>query len=368
MLREMMRQLHLALVTVAAYGSAARHVVPNWRFQLITTVESGSSLPALLGNVTDLALRADGGVYIAEELPGRVTLYDSHGNYVRTMMRDGSGPGETINPEIAARGDTLICFTPGLHRLAWISPSGKVVRERLVAVDLDEQHITVIGNGSVFIPSIGNTTKGFDASAMLVSPTGDPALITWTHSFLEDLQQVWHGPNWVINRRGPFSPPGAATIDPEGRLVVGGSRRSEWYVIVGKDTVNRVRLPDVPVTIPKHTRDSAFAAWFAKLPRFPDLDKVVTKDRFPTILPPWVSLDIDPDGRWWIGRPGPDGRLASWDIAKDGHIIGHAAVPAELLGVRFKPTLVSFGRGKVAMVHQREDGTPYVRIYRIIEQ
>ena len=340
--------------------------VPSWHLELVSRVRPSEGSPGMLGHVSDIAVRSDGGVYIAERSPGRVTLFNAHGEYVRVMMRDGAGPGETQDPEIVARGDTLICYTPALHRLAWISGSGKLIRETPVNVDLDHQRIRTAVDGSVFIPSIGNTLKGYDGSAVRVKANGTVEIIRWSHSLVEDLQQLWRGPNWVISRRGPFSPPGVQTFDPQGHLVIGGSRQSRWFVIDGRDTLKTVSFTDTRIPIRPTVRDSAFAAWFKKLPKFPDIDKVITKDRMPVSLPPWVSFDIGPDGRWWIGRSGPNGQLGSWDVAFGGRIIGHAVVPAPLLEIRFVGSLTSFGSEFVAMVHESPDGSEWVGVYRVV--
>jgi len=361
-----MRTLPLLLIFALSAARLSGQSVPTWHLQLIATVNGSDRGAGMLGNITDLAIRNDGGVYVAEEDPPRVTSFDARGVFARVMMRDGAGPGETGEAEITARGDTLVVFDPTQRRLTWLSPAGAVVREARVDVDENESRILSLPDGAVFIPAGGYPLKGFDGSMVRVRGSKTDT-ITWVHPDLEDRTITWRGPHWVIRARAPYSPPGVATVDRHGNLVIGGTKKSEWFVVKGKDTIQTVTLPDKAMPIPGRVRDSVFAAWFSRLPKnFPDLGKVVTKDRFPTTLPPWVTFDIDPDGRWWVGRPGADGRIASWDIVVGGKIIAHVAVPAHLFEARFKGVLTAFGSGKVAMVQEAEDGALSIGIYRVI--
>lgn len=361
-----MRSLPILLIfTVSAAGASAQRV-PTWHLRLMATVNGSDRGPGMLGNITDLAIRTDGGVYVAEEDPARVTSFDGRGIFVRVMMRDGAGPAEIGEAEITARGDTLVAFDPTHRRLTWLTAADVVVREARVDVDENESRILSLPDGAIFIPAGGYPLKGFDGSMVRVRGSKTDT-ITWVHPDLEDRTITWRGPHWVIRARAPYSPPGVATFDPHGNLVIGGTKKSEWFVVKGKDTIRTVALADKAVPIPGRVRDSVFAAWYSRLPKnFPDLDKVVTKDRFPTTLPPWVTFDIDPEGRWWVGRPGVDGRIASWDIVDGGKIVAHVAVPARLFEARFKGVLTAFGSGKVAIVQEAEDGTLSIGIYRIV--
>jgi hypothetical protein len=98
----------------------------------------------------------------------------------------------------------------------------------------------------------------------------------------------------------------------------------------------------------------------------PNLDAVVREDRIPTTFPSWVTFHIDRRGEWWIGRSGPDGGLASWDIASNGRLVGHVPVPTRVVDVASIGSMLSFGKDVVAMLHEDEDGVPWIGVYHIV--
>jgi hypothetical protein len=97
-----------------------------------------------------------------------------------------------------------------------------------------------------------------------------------------------------------------------------------------------------------------------------NLDAVVHEDRIPAMLPPWVTFDIDRRGEWWIGRSGADGGLASWDIVSNGRQVGHVPIPARVVDVLGTGSMLTFGKDVVAMLHEDEDGVPWIGVYRIV--
>ena len=100
--------------------------------------------------------------------------------------------------------------------------------------------------------------------------------------------------------------------------------------------------------------------------KLPHADEVVREDRIPTTLPPWVSFHIDRRSEWWIGRPGRDGRLASWDIVTNGRVVGHVPIPTRVVDVLGTGSMLSFGKDVVAMLHEDDDGAPWIGVYRIV--
>ncbi|HEY4320777.1 MAG TPA: hypothetical protein VGM77_06295 [Gemmatimonadales bacterium] len=355
--------IHQFMVWWSLWALALPVSVPVWRLQLVTSVRPPESSATALGTVTGLALLPDGSVYVAERSSARVSLYGRDGALMRVMMRAGEGPGETREPEIAASGDTLIVYDGALDRLSRLSASGHVLEERRLSAGAVGS-LFAARNGTLF----HRISMASSAGGILVDRRGRVDTMRWQHPRTEDLSILWNGPNWDLVGRSPYSPLGVVAFDPLGRVVVGGSRRSRWFVIVGSDTVQTVGLPDVPVVIPPRVRDSVWQAWYASLPtnKLPHLADVVIESRIPKTLPPWVSFDIDAENQWWIGRPGLTGVLASWDIASNGRIVGHLAVPAPVVDRWPTGPIMTFANGRVAMLHEDLDGVPWVGVYRVL--
>jgi hypothetical protein len=165
----------------------------------------------------------------------------------------------------------------------------------------------------------------------------------------------------------PFSPRAAIAFDPEGRLVLGGTRKSRWFLQSGKDTIRTVVLSDVARPIAATVRDSVWGEYVKRLNHsFQSFDVVVRKDRIPATLPSWVSLDVAADGTWWIGRPGPNGELASWDLVKGQGIIASVAVPKSILNAHANIGYLYSLRGDVvALLHEGSSGVPWIGVYRL---
>jgi hypothetical protein len=351
-------------VTVNSQSIAAQNRT-TMRLELVGTVAGNDAPPSQIGNVVSIAVRSDGGVYVGEYQPGRVTSYGRDGKVIRVMMRDGAGPGETGWPEVTTIGDTLVAFDILTHRVTWMAPSGKILRE--VGVQGGEDgRIAISRDGTVFVRGAGNTLQGYNGSAVRLPRNGQQGMVTWLHPGSDDLHHDWDGPGWSIVGRSPFAPKGVVAFDPLGRLVIGGSRKSQWFVVSGRDTVQTVTLADVAIPIASQVRDSVLRAYIARFPGYRDIDKVITSDKIPSRLPPWVSFDIDKAGRWWVGRPGPNGTLARWDVVVDGKITATVAVPRPVMEVQIRGALMSFGTNYVALLHESDDGSPSVGIYRMI--
>lgn len=318
-----------------------------------------------LGNVTGLVVLSDSTVVVAEQFPSRVARYDRSGRLIHVVMADGEGPGETRAPHLAVSNDTLVVFDPDLQRLTWLAKDGTLLTSLRLAVTMHGGGVWTTRRGEVLVQADYPSPAG-GHNALRLSRTGVIDTVDWASTHAEDLAIDWKGPGWSVRGRTPFAPVGQATFDPLGRLVVGGTRRSLWHVIAGLDTVSVVRFPDRRKPIDPAVRDSAWDAWYGRLPKaLPELDRVVTKDRFPTTLPPWVSLDIDARGLWWIGRPGPDGEVAAWDVAELGRIIGRVQAPDRLLIRRAGGPVAAYGDGVVAFLHEAADGEPWIGVYAV---
>ena len=308
---------------------------------------------------------SDGSLYVAEETPARVSLFGKTGSLVRVMMRQGGGPGEGRSPAITAQGDTLVVYDASLGRVTRMAPSGRVLEERTV-MGSPIGKVWAANDGQVMV-SLSQSLASEKGRALRVRKDGRIDTVRWTHPKSEDLWIAWNVPKMDIVGLIPFSPWGVATFDPGGRVVIGGSRQSRWVVVSGRDTVQTVSLPDTRIPIAKGVRDSVWAVYYARLSRrrIPRLDEFVREDRIPTMLPPWVTFDIDQNGWWWVGRPGPDGALAAWDVVRNGRVAGRVVLPARGVDVYPAGPLRSFGKDFVALLHEDRDGLPWIGVYRL---
>ncbi len=360
-----MRFRLLCLCSLLLASAGHSQAVPTWRLQLDHAIRPAEGSPGAIGNILGVAVTRGGEVYVAEQKPARVTRFDAAGKFVRTVIAQGAGPREAQRAQIVLQGDTLVVHDPQLARLTRIGPDNRLLDERLFKLNAVGFPGWATADGTLIFES-PRSGIGYNAAAVRVLPNGRLDSLTWFHDLKNDRFMRWESRDWVI-QGAPFSPAGRATFDQSGRLVLGATGRSRWVVLSGKDTVQTISLPDRAVSIVPAVRDSVWKAWRAKLPaKLADPGNVLTIAKIPTTLPPWLTIDVSPAGEWWVGRPGPNGALGSWDVIVGGRVAGHVPVPPRILPPRLEMRPWSFGGSFVAIVHEDEDDLPWIGVYRVV--
>lgn len=88
----------------------------------------------LIGAVADLHVAADGRVYVSDPQANGVHVFDASGRHVRTIGREGEGPGEFRRlGGLQTLGDTLVVVDGGNGRLQLLSLNGEPLATRPVA-------------------------------------------------------------------------------------------------------------------------------------------------------------------------------------------------------------------------------------------
>ena len=70
----------------------------------------------LFGEIEDLLIDQDGTLYVLDSLVANVKVFSSKGRYLRTIGREGDGPGETRAPgDIEFMSDGTLAFVSKLN-------------------------------------------------------------------------------------------------------------------------------------------------------------------------------------------------------------------------------------------------------------
>ena len=127
---------HREISRRSAHGQAVRssgavRLHPNPRLTVVTDDSSRSEL----GQIGWALLTAAGGVVIADRSASRLVVLDSVGRLVRTIGRQGSGPGEFRDPAWLGRchGDSLFVWDRMLDRMSVLTSAGDFVRQFTIA-------------------------------------------------------------------------------------------------------------------------------------------------------------------------------------------------------------------------------------------
>ncbi len=183
----------IAIVTSAAPDSVITPA-PRW------TV-GGEGSPLL--DVTDLAVRDDGTLLVANSGSAEVLAFGADGTLRWRFGRKGAGPGEFQRAlSVAAIGDTAFAYEFGIGRLTVIGPDGALLRT--LQLDLDGPNTELRGafdDGSLLLAArfFKQMQPGLNRDSLVlsrVSATGLPLGSSgWMHSSMVDFVLADLGPN-----------------------------------------------------------------------------------------------------------------------------------------------------------------------------
>lgn len=331
----------------------------TWRLVLDHVVQPAAGAPGELGKPDGIALLPDGRLFVTDQSPTAIRLYDATGKFVRDVGREGSGPGEYKSPFIAAGSHWLAVQDPELSRATLYTFGGTLIRSFTSSCCNFGPVPLVDGQGRIATATFSMTNGVghpglliFDSLGHRVDSLAQPKAIDppyWR-------SQTRNGSTtWAI----PFAPSNVNLRLPDGSFVFG---RTDRYELIasrnGRDTIRIFgRSGVVPVMIPAHRRDSVF---HARVDRSPALRDIARESDVPSDYPLWQTIDRDGSGNFWIGRGGGLSGAPSFDVfSPAGALLGPVARP-------WGPAYVTSWAGdRIAVLDTDADDLPRVRIFRI---
>ncbi|MEJ2678270.1 MAG: hypothetical protein P8174_04235, partial [Gemmatimonadota bacterium] len=125
-------------IRVVENGAADAPGLAEWRIAAAPTVDVGvlEGAPEYqLFRVSGAERLSDGRLVVANTGTQELRFYDAQGRYLKSVGREGDGPGEFRMGFglMRLRGDTLAVFDWSLRRISWFAPDGVFVRSAAVA-------------------------------------------------------------------------------------------------------------------------------------------------------------------------------------------------------------------------------------------
>lgn len=113
---------------------AAAVAVEHWRLDVAPAVDISGVTPGgelAFNHAADATRLSNGLIAVADRYANAVRFFDPAGRPLRTVGRDGEGPGEFRFPWWIAQcaADTLFVWDVALHRMTVIDSAGRVVRQ-----------------------------------------------------------------------------------------------------------------------------------------------------------------------------------------------------------------------------------------------
>jgi len=325
------------------------------------------------GSISDLAVDADGGIYVFDRLVPALRYFNEAGDFVRTLGREGSGPGEYRSEVmgLAVRRDGRVILRD--HRNArfnlynpdgsvsesWFYGSGRMGMRMMFADQNDHTYLKI---------GVGPREPGRiqeDGYAHF-DETGEVIDTLRTPSFPDP-------PPRTVG--STFAPSLVWAIDPQGDVVIGANDRYVFEVRRRDGRVVRVvrELPLLPLLPKERAEHEARRDW-----------TIEHESQFYPVLPPPVpeykpffrEFFFGDDGTIWVHRfveaekrPAPRGATSpggrpplTWreptvfDVfERDGTYLGEVRVPS-------RTTLMAFSWETVWALQQGQfDETSVVR-------
>jgi hypothetical protein len=344
----------------------------GWKLVEVLRLTGGVEGPGDLVDPGNVAIDAAGRIYVADNAPASVKQFNADGTYLRTIGRQGQGPGEFTLALIAVSGGDLFVHDPQNQRTSLFDTAGRYVRSwttsccAMAPLELDGEgrvgvagpppSAAVAGDRNPYFRSIRWYRADSAITDSTLIPSG-PVVPLWTVK--EGRRQM--------SLPIPWSPGSKFGLLADHRVIFGFSDRYQLAVTRGDgaDTVALLGRTWTPTPIPDAMRRAELDRWVNDIKKYWDENIVrntLRLEDIPVAAPAFDWIARDGQGDLWVRTPVPsDSTRSLFDVFDPAH-----RWLGQVSGTKY------LGRWQTAMVGDRlvgqgEDdaGNPIVVIYRI---
>jgi len=112
----------------------AESLIPHWILERELTIGSANDPARSLTTILDLAVDAEGRIYVSQPMEQHVKVFSAQGDLLLTIGRRGEGPGEFSRPgRLGWRGDTLWVSEDRAAKVSFFEKDGTFVRSHTVS-------------------------------------------------------------------------------------------------------------------------------------------------------------------------------------------------------------------------------------------
>ena len=311
----------------------------GWRLAELPPIQPTQGSPGELINPSSIAVDDQQRLYVADEKPTNIKVFDSTGALVRIIGNEGDGPGEFRSAYMAIRGNRLLVHDPAAQRTSLLDTSGTLLRT-FHSVGRYFAPVALDAAGRAVLPLIFRIGPGqeeaaakrafyfvrFDSLGTLLDTLSAPEL-TDEHSWV-----VKQGDIGIFGVTVPFAPRTITGFGPDSGLVYGAS--SDFTIMrlqTGRDTTFLMRRAWTPSGIPDSVRTDTVEAMVKNFANA-QVDEVSLRNAFhvdevPKTGPSFSRLIVDDRGDTWALQS-LGGDSTRFDVfAPDGSWLGPVVVP-----------------------------------------
>ena len=352
------------IVTVHNTGPGGWPDTSGWRLVETGRLVASDSGEEAIVNPAGIAVDPAGRLYVEDRAPPGIKVFDRSGAYIRTIGREGDGPGEYSSPIMAIHDAHLIVQDPNLARLTIYDTSGALLKSWPSAC-CHYRSIAVDGEGRIMVAAPSETRPEFSAAFLRFTVDGQAIDTVWVPKGGEQ-------GFWEVEIRGgrmrmgiPYSPTDLEAFTPDGMLAHAWSADYRYAIIrPPHDTVRIVSKAWTPVERPESQRRARFDEIVKHQTRQLGAEAVARHFHFediPATAMPMSGLDIDPAGYAWVSAFTGDTVHNAYDVFdSEGVFLGRVSVPWGA------GTYVQWrGADELVTLGESEDGFPEIVRYRI---
>lgn len=356
-------------------GAAEWQDTSGWKWVEGRVIDPPDDSPAMLGTMGSMAFDPTGNLYVMQR-PARVVVFDTTGTYVRTIGREGDGPGELEYGALGMRGDTLVIHQGWGGRLASFALDGTLLNEipSPAIGRMSEDPMITDTLGRTWLPGAMLSREDFDGLGTklrgpawaLVGPDGivqdtihmpfDRTLgqqKRWSGSVMIDGERAAASMNVPMQRELNSSP------RHDGMVIFGYNDHTE--LILSRNGIDTSVIIQLPLARAEMTDADRAALLVTVVPAGSPFAKTAKASDLPPMWPAWTRLVVDHADRTWLTIPG-NGRVANelWVIDQAGHFLGRVPVPHPNVN------RAQWGKDEVAIPDSDAEGRPIIRIYKLV--
>lgn len=355
------------IVRVMSPGPTAWADTSGWKLVETLRIEGSLGDSTVINEPMSLALDGEGRVFLADRNPAVIKVFGTDGRLVRTIGREGGGPGEYRVGFIAVHGSDLVVHDPQQLRTSVFDTSGTFVKS-WTSLCCYWQQIVVDREGLMYIPGMPPPDRGgmyirysLDGTTRdtLYLPRG-PEPKTWTFTSGSGKNRS------MMSTSVPLSPGLERVVNPAGGFLSGYAERYEIALSPhGQDTALVFGRTWVPAPISSRRRQAIVDSSIREIAKSWGEDAARDQIKLtdvPTSAPAFLSIAVDGKGnRWVMLDPGDDSTHTWFDVFDStGIYLGQVTGPPGLVGWR----IIWTDDAMLAFIEDA-DGEPAVVKYEI---
>jgi hypothetical protein len=369
----------LISAVVGASEAASKSLADIYRKGSIKLVSGAtideSKLPkdVFFQGVTDVKCDPQGNIYVCDFQANHILKFDGTGKYLKSIGRQGQGPGEFNMPyHIAVTADRLFVYDMRNSRLSALTLDGTFVKSvPLITGEGRPEDMSSLPGGDIVFGwetiFFGDRSRPQEYSIRIYSP--DLTLRKKIYS-----RDIWRNKFMDIGGRfsniiQPFSPVVSWDVTADGKIVVGDQKDYEVEILdLVKGKMASLKKAHEPVKVTAKDKEEFFAGITYGSPEGGVTqgapDSIVKNTEFPRDKPPYYNLAADSDGNILV-FPHRKNKVEEWKyfeaFSPDGKFIG--AVKIE--GAVSMPRRVVIRDGAFWATSANDDGVVRLVKYRI---